>query len=94
MPFLGLTPAVFPPIAQEPPTPALELFDLDDEFALEKVRLSQCTNKCENKDLEYFVRESSDILGISGKIKNRSNPKGVIKYVLDQIINFKRAVPR
>ena len=34
--MLGLTPATFPPILRELPTPSLELFDLDDEFASEK----------------------------------------------------------
>jgi len=34
--MLGLTPATFPPILRELPTPNLELFDLDDEFASEK----------------------------------------------------------
>ena len=36
-PMLGLTPATFPPILRELPTPSLELFDLDDEFASEKL---------------------------------------------------------
>lgn len=34
--MLGLIPAVFPPILKELPPPNLELFDLDEEFALEK----------------------------------------------------------
>tara|TARA_B110000503_G_C7123644_1_gene403626 strand:+ start:1078 stop:1182 length:105 start_codon:yes stop_codon:yes gene_type:complete len=34
--MLGLLPATFPPILRELPNPNLELFDLDDEFALEK----------------------------------------------------------
>jgi len=38
--MLGLLPAVFPPILKELPPPNLELFDLDDEFASEKVRLA------------------------------------------------------
>ncbi len=87
---LGLAPGVFAPILRELPNPPLELFDLDDEFAQEKVRLAQLTNKCENKDLEYFVRESGDILGVSEKVKNRGHPKAIIKYILEQIINFKK----
>jgi len=39
-PMLGLTPATFPPILRELPIPNLELFDLDDEFASEKVKLA------------------------------------------------------
>ena len=52
--------------------------------------MAQLTNKCANKDLEYFVRESGDILGISDKIKNRGNPKAIIRYILEQIISFKK----
>ena len=49
--MLGLAPGVFPPVLRELSNPSLELFDLDEEFAQEKVRLAQLTNKCENKDL-------------------------------------------
>jgi intraflagellar transport protein 52 len=50
------------------------------------VRLAQLTNKCEDSDLDYFIREASDILGISDKVKNRSEPKAILKYILDQIV--------
>ena len=72
---------------KELPNPSLELFDLDEEFSQEKVRLAQLTNKCEDTDLEYFIREGGDILGISDKVKNRSEPKAILKYILDQIVS-------
>jgi intraflagellar transport protein 52 len=74
-------------VLKELPNPSLELFDLDDEFSQEKVRLAQLTNKCEDTDLEYFIREAGDILGISDKVKNRSEPKAILKYILDQIVS-------
>lgn len=37
-PLPRLEAATFPPAAREPPPPALELFDLDDEFAAPQVR--------------------------------------------------------
>ena len=37
-PLPPLQPAVFPPSLREPPPPALDLFDLDDQFASDKVR--------------------------------------------------------
>eukprot|EP00331_Platyophrya_macrostoma_P006041 CAMPEP_0176428450 /NCGR_PEP_ID=MMETSP0127-20121128/13158_1 /TAXON_ID=938130 /ORGANISM="Platyophrya macrostoma, Strain WH" /LENGTH=383 /DNA_ID=CAMNT_0017810137 /DNA_START=152 /DNA_END=1303 /DNA_ORIENTATION=- len=89
-PMLGLSPAVFPPILKELPAPNLELFDLDEEFASEKVRLAQVTNKCSNDDLAYFVSECGDILGISDKIKSKSDPKAIISYVLSQLFEFKK----
>jgi intraflagellar transport protein 52 len=61
--MLGLQPATFPPILREPPNPSLELFDLDDEFASEKVKLAYLTNKCNNEDLDYYLKEVGDILG-------------------------------
>ena len=50
------------------------------------MRLAQLTNKCEDGDLEYFVREAGDILGVSDKAKSRSEPKAIIKYILDQMV--------
>jgi intraflagellar transport protein 52 len=55
--------------------------------------LAQLTNKCENKDLEYFVREAGDMLGVSDKVKKRSEPKAIIRYLLEQIINYKKSNP-
>jgi len=37
---------VFPPQFRELPAPCLDLFDLDEQFSSEKVRLAQQTNKC------------------------------------------------
>ena len=39
--------------------------DLDEEFANEKIRLAQLTNKCSDEDIEFYVREAGDILGIT-----------------------------
>jgi hypothetical protein len=38
--------------------------------------------------LEYFIREAGDILGISDKVKNRSEPKAILKYILDQFVSL------
>uniref|UniRef100_A0A8C3AF02 Intraflagellar transport 52 homolog (Chlamydomonas) n=1 Tax=Cyclopterus lumpus TaxID=8103 RepID=A0A8C3AF02_CYCLU len=45
-PLPQLQPAVFPPALSELPPPMLDLFDLDEAFSSEKVRLAQLTNKC------------------------------------------------
>jgi len=89
-PMLGLVPAVFPPILRELPAPNLELFDLDEEFASEKVRLAQLTNKCFNEDLPFFVKECGDILGVTDKVKNKNDSKAIIRYVLEQLVSFKK----
>jgi intraflagellar transport protein 52 len=38
--------AVYPPQLRDPPKPALELFNLEDEFASERESLATLTNKC------------------------------------------------
>ena len=38
--------AQFAPTLADPPAPALDLYDLDEHFANERVRLAQLANKC------------------------------------------------
>ena len=47
-PLPPLRPAIFPPTFRELGPPALDLFDLDDSFSSEQVRLNQLTNKCKS----------------------------------------------
>lgn len=62
-----------------------------DFFPFQKrVRLAQITNKCNNEDLDYFVKECGDILGVSDKVGNKSNAKAIIRHVLEQLVNFKK----
>jgi intraflagellar transport protein 52 len=69
VPLPPLQPAVWMPCLREQPPPALDLFDLDEDFASEKLRLAQLTNKCTDDDLEYFVREAGEILGVSESLR-------------------------
>ena len=39
---------VFPPSFRDLPPPSLELFDLDEAFSSEKVRMAQLTNECKS----------------------------------------------
>ena len=82
--------AVFDPIIKDFQVPNLELYDLDEQFANEKIKLAQVTNKCNDEDLEYYIKECSDILGISGKIDNKDDPKAVLAYVMKELINYKK----
>jgi len=63
-PLPPLQPAVFPAIFNEPNTPALELFDLDQELSPEQTRLAQLTNRCTTQNLEFFIQECGRILNI------------------------------
>ena len=85
--------AVFDPIIRDFPVPNLELFDLDEQFASEKIKLAQTTNKCTDEDLEFYILQCADILGISGKIDNKNDPKAVLAYVMKSLINFKKLNP-
>ena len=85
--------AVFDPIIKDFPVPNLELFDLDEQFASEKIKLAQTTNKCTDEDLEYYILQCADILGISAKIDNKNDPKAVLAYVMKSLINFKKLNP-
>lgn len=90
-PLPPLQPAVFPPTFREPAAPLLDLFDLDEHFTSQKGRLAQLTNKCTDNDLEYYVRECGDILGISSKLPpNKRSAKDVLEYVLYRIVEFKK----
>lgn len=85
--------AVFDPIIKEFPVPNLELFDLDEQFASEKIKLAQMTNKCSDEDLEYYIKECSDILGITGRLDNRQDSKAILSFVMKELINFKKLNP-
>merc|ERR1719188_1621208 len=61
-PLPTLRAAVFPPVLKEPPPPALDLFDLDEQFASDKARLAQLTNKCADEDLDYYIQEAGGVL--------------------------------
>lgn len=87
-PMLGLSPAVFPPILIEPEEPALELYDLDDEFANPESKLAQLTNKATNSDLDIFITENANILGLKERV-NTNNPKEVLLHILNSIIKCK-----
>lgn len=64
-PMPALQAAVFPPTLKELPPPSLDLYDLDEQFANEKIKMAQLTNKCTDDDVEYYIKECGDILGVS-----------------------------
>ena len=71
--------------------PALDLFDLDDCFSSEKVRLAQLTNKCNDDDLEYYIRECGAIVGITNKLdKGKRSGKDILEHVFRKVVEFKK----
>merc|ERR1711916_171883 len=84
-------PATFPPAMREPSAPALDQFDLDEHFAKENIRLSQLTNKCSNgeEDLEYYIAESGEILGITKDLPfGERSAKHILFHIFKQIVNL------
>ncbi|KAK6479445.1 intraflagellar transport protein 52-like protein isoform X1 [Huso huso] len=90
-PLPTLQPAVFPPTFRELPSPKLELFDLDENFSSEKVRLAQLSNKCTDDDLEFYVRKCGDILGVTSKLdKEQRDAKHILEHIFFQVVEFKK----
>uniref|UniRef100_A0A6U2H1A7 ABC-type uncharacterized transport system domain-containing protein n=1 Tax=Hemiselmis andersenii TaxID=464988 RepID=A0A6U2H1A7_HEMAN len=90
-PLPPLQPAVFPPALREPPPPALDLFDLDEQFASERVRLAKLTNKCAEEHLEFYITQSAEILGITEKLpEGRRGAKACLEVILRELTNWKK----
>lgn len=90
-PLPPLQPAVFPPALREPPPPALDLFDLDEQFASERVRLAKLTNKCSDEHLEFYITQASEILGITSKLpEGRRSAKCCLEVILRELANWKK----
>jgi intraflagellar transport protein 52 len=90
-PLPPFQPAVFPPMMREPAGPSLDQFDLDEQFASERLRLAQLTNKCSEDDLEYYVRECGEVLGVTSQLQHgKASAKHVLDYVLRKLIDFKK----
>ncbi|KAJ3041030.1 Intraflagellar transport protein 52 [Rhizophlyctis rosea] len=90
-PLPPLQPAVFPPTLRDLPPPSLDLFDLDEHFASERVRLAQVTNKCTDDDLEYYVRECGEILGVTDRLDaDKRDARHIVDHVFRSIVQWKK----
>ncbi|CAH8593501.1 unnamed protein product [Schistosoma turkestanicum] len=90
-PLPPLQPAVFPPNFREPGPPPLELFDLDEQFSTPKARLAQVTNKCNEDDLEYYIRECGDILGVTQKLStDKISSRTILEVIFNELVEFKK----
>jgi len=93
-PLPPLNPAVFPPSLREPNGPPLELFDLDEHFASEKVRLAYLANKCNDAELstlDYFIREAGELLGVATQLKpEQRDARHILCQVMKQVVVWKK----
>lgn len=89
-PLPPLKPAIYPPRFFEPEAPLLELFDLDEHFSSESARLAQITNKCTDDDLEFYIRECGEILGVTRHLQqSERDAKGILAYIASRVIEYK-----
>ncbi|XP_032691249.1 intraflagellar transport protein 52 homolog [Odontomachus brunneus] len=86
--------SIFPPSFQELPPPALELFDLDEAFSSDLLKLSQLTNKYTatkdlsgNKELDHYIREFGSIIRINNT--DTHTAKEVLHSVFQKICSYK-----
>lgn len=93
-PLPKMFPATFPPTMKELPPPALDLFDLDENFAKNEIRLAQLTNKCTNglEDLEYYISESGNILNVMTQLNHgERSAKHILFFIFKQIVDYKKS---
>lgn len=88
-PLPPLQPAVFAPVFRALTKPELELYDLDNEFSSVQNKLTKLANKCNNKDTDYFIRESGLILGLNLNMKE-DVAKSILHTVAQAIAAYKR----
>uniref|UniRef100_A0A914LB86 Uncharacterized protein n=1 Tax=Meloidogyne incognita TaxID=6306 RepID=A0A914LB86_MELIC len=98
VPMPPYQPAVFPPQFRELPQPQLELFELDDAFSTHEVQLAQLTNRCAENELDMYIREASEILGINKILSEtltgndrKITSKRVLDYVTRNLIEWKKS---
>lgn len=86
-----MQPAVFTPILPDLPPPCLDLFDLDEQFSTEKSRIAQLTSKCVDADLEFYIRECGEILGVLEKLQpEQKDAKHVLESMFKSIVQWKK----
>ncbi|GIQ87631.1 hypothetical protein KIPB_009709, partial [Kipferlia bialata] len=80
-----------PRLSDTPCAPSLELFDLDEEFASNAVRLARLTARSiGDKEVDFYISQVGHLLGITEHTVDAS-PKAVLSHVLSVITQFKRA---
>lgn len=89
-PLPPLEPAVFAPVFRALTKPELELYDLDNEFSSIPNKLTKLANKCENKDMGFFIRESAIILGLNFVPKDTQQMKEIVYNLANTIDAYRK----
>ena len=72
--------------------PLLELWDLDEHYSTEKARLAQLTHKCTDEDLEFYVRECGEVLGVMERLSETGDlsARRVLDAVFKAVVRWKK----
>ena len=69
------------------------MFDLDTELAPAQTRLAQLTNKCDVKNLDYYIQECGRILCVEDENKRENgqimNASAILHTIATQLARFK-----
>lgn len=56
---------------------------------MNRIKLAQLTNKCTDDDIEYFVKECGDTLGVTANINSADDPKEILHFIFMELIRMK-----
>ena len=74
--------ATHQPRMLDPPSPALELFDLDECFTDVRVRLAQLADRCsDHSNLDEYLQEAAGVLDLDARTVGGESPKHLLHYI-------------
>ena len=55
------------------------------------MRLAHLTNKCSDEDLEYFIKEAGDMLGVNAQLRpEQRTARNVLAQIFKQVAAWKK----
>ena len=42
-----------------------------------------------DEDIEYYIKECGDILGVSSQVNHPDDPKAILHYIFQEIVKYK-----
>ena len=64
------------------------MMNLQMQSNIIRIKLANLTNRCSNDDIDYWVSEAANIIGVKDKV-NTNDPKVVLIYMLNKILKYK-----
>lgn len=51
--------------------------------------MAQATNKCSDNDIDYYIKECGEILGVTSQVSNPDDPKSILNHIFQEIVKYK-----